>query len=145
MKKSITEAAIEIFEKEGKPLHYKELTKMLLGECNLSGKTPHESVRSKIGMDYRFKRVAEGVYALSEWEQYPTARFAKDIAYDVLNNFGKLISLNDLGEEIFKERIFVGSPKLVARNAIRKDKRFYIESGSDLVGLVEWLEEDKNE
>jgi hypothetical protein len=140
-KKSVRDVAIEIFRIEGKPIHYKELTKNLLNKCNLTGKTPHESVRSLIGTDDRFKRVAEGVYALSEWEEYPVARYAKDIAYEILSNLGKPLLFVELGKQIFIERKFVGSPNQTVRNIFHSDDRFYFEKESNLVGLVEWLEE----
>ena len=142
-KRPVKEAAMQIFLEEGKPIHYKELTKMLLSKCNLTGKTPHESVRSLLGRDKRFKRVAEGIYALSEWEEYPVARFAKDIAYDILNSLGKPLQIVELGKEIFKERKFVGGPRMVARNCIRLDNRFYFEQDTELVGLVEWSVKEK--
>lgn len=139
-KKSVTEAALEEFNNVGKPLHYKELTRRIIHKCNLVGKTPHETVRSRIGTDERFIRVAEGVYALVVWKEYPVARFAKDIAYDILQNHGSTIDLSKLGERIFEERVFKGPQRQVARNAIRNDERFSYEPGSDLVSLVEWEE-----
>ena len=135
----VTELALEIFKTMGKPIHYKELTKMLVNRSSLKGKTPHESVRSLIGTDKRFKRVAEGVYALAEWEEYLTARFAKNIAYDILFNKGKPLPVIILGQEILNERAFVGTPKLVARNAIRNDARFFFDKDTEEVGLIEWL------
>ncbi len=140
MRKSVKEAALELFKDAKKPLHYKDLTRMIIDECNLSGKTPHETVRSLIGTDTRFKRVAEGVYALSEWEEYPVARFAKDIAYDVLSMNGKPLNLTLLGERIYEERVFKGPPRQVARNAIRSDKRFSYDPKTDLVSLSDWDE-----
>ena len=111
-KRPVKDVAIEIFIEIGEPIHYKELTNMLIDKCHLSGKTPHESVRSLIGADKRFKRTAEGVYALSEWDKFPIARFAKDISFDVLKNHGKAMPVNDLGDAILNERDFVGSPRL---------------------------------
>ena len=132
--------AEEILRSQTRPLHYKDLTKMILQERDLGGLTPHETVRAAIGTDSRFKRVAEGVYALAEWDEYPVARFAKDIAYDVLNSHGKPMSMTALGEAILEERRFVGGPKLVVRNVLRSDDRFSYDAKNGLVGLVEWEE-----
>lgn len=137
-KTSVVSIAIEIFQQSKSPMHYKELTSKILGVHGLKGKTPHESVRSLIGTDKRFKRVGEGIYALSEWDEYPVARFAKDIAFEVLQSRSYPIILDDLGEEILKERKFVGSPGAIVRNAIRNDSRFIYNPGTSLVGLTEW-------
>ena len=83
----VTIAAEKLLEKSGKPLHYKEITNAIIQECDLHGKTPDETVRSLIGTNSKFIRVAEGVYqVLSKWKKYTSARFAKDIAYDVLKS-----------------------------------------------------------
>ena len=134
----ITRVAEEIFIREKCPLHYKELTKIIMRERSLGGRTPHETVRSAIGTDSRFKRVAEGVYALAEWTEYPVARFAKDIAYDVLKSHGEPMAMTALGEAILEERQFVGGPNQVVRNVLRSDRRFYFDPEDRLVGLLEW-------
>ena len=139
-KRPVKEVAIEIFNQVKKPLRYRELTKLLLDQCELTGKTPHESVRSLIGTDFRFKRVAEGVYALSEWQEYPIARFAKDIAYEVLKKNGKPMPILQLGEEILAERHFESGPKQLAKNSIRSDKRFILDVKTEIVSLSEWDE-----
>ena len=137
-KRPISIVAEEILQKTGQPLHYKELTKMLIDKCDLSGKTPYESVRSSLATNPKFKRIAEGTYALTSWTEYPTARFAKDIAYDVLRKRGKSISLVLLGEKILEEREFIGGPAMVARGVLNTDKRFYYDKKLGVVGLVEW-------
>jgi hypothetical protein len=123
--------------------YYKALTKMILdrGESRLGGRTPHETVRSSLGTNQRFKRIAEGVYALSSWEQYPVARFAKDIAYDVLKAYGRPMSVTELGKAILKERKFVGGPRQVACNSVARDSRFIYDVEADIVRLSEWLGE----
>jgi hypothetical protein len=134
----VTKAAEELLEKSGKPMHYKEITRRILHKCALYGKTPHETVRSLIGTNSKFIRVAEGVYALSKWKNFKPARFAKDIAYDVLKSFGKPMSLYDLSNRVFEERVFRGGPKAVIKSAIRNDTRFLLDEDTELVSLREW-------
>ncbi|MCP4286372.1 MAG: hypothetical protein GY792_18315 [Gammaproteobacteria bacterium] len=134
-KTSVKQAALVVFRQENHPLHYKDLTKKILTMCDLKGKTPHESVRALIGTDERFKRVAEGVYALSEWEEYPAVRFAKDIAYDILSKRGTSMNIIQLGLEILEERKFIGPPKVIARNATKNDERFTYNPKTEMVGL----------
>src|SRR6185503_16684875 len=104
-------------------------TRLLLKRLPLDGKTPHESVRTQIGYNQKFKRIAEGVYALAEWEEYCTARFAKDIAYNLLKASGRPMTLTEVGEAILKERAFIGRPRMIGRNVVnndqRKDQLFY--------------------
>lgn len=135
---SVTKATEELLEKTGNPMHYKEITKFIINKCALSGKTPHETVRSLIGTSKKFIRVAEGTYALSKWKKYKPARFAKDIAYDILKTKGKPMTLLALGEKVIEERIFVGGPKMVIRNVVHNDKRFLLDTEKELVSLREW-------
>jgi len=137
-RRSIVDVAEEILLKNGKPMHYKALTPLMVEKCKLTGKTPHESVRSRLATSPKFKRVAEGIFALSIWDEYPSIRFAKDIAYDILKAENKPISLVTIGQQILKERKFQGSPAMIARQAINKDKRFHFNKSLELVGLGEW-------
>jgi len=123
-RRSIALVAGQILKKAGHPLHYTEITKRLLPQFRLVGMTPHQTVRSRLATDARFKRVAEGVYALAEWREYPATRFAKDIAYDVLKSEQKPVTLSELGGAILRVRNLVGGPNLVARNGVRSDNRF---------------------
>ena len=135
---STPKAAEELLEKTGAPMHYRQITDLILQKCNLHGKTPYETVRASIGNSPKFVRIAEGIYALSKWKEYKQARFAKDIAYDILKTKGEPMSLYDLGLKILEERKFKAGPKLVVKSAIRNDMRFYYDKKSNLIYLVEW-------
>ncbi len=135
---SIADAAEGILRKTGHPLHYTELTAKILLTCKLQGKTPKQTIRSCLATNPKFKRVAEGVYGLAEWTEYPVARFAKDIAYDVVKAANKPMQLSELGEAILRERDFIGGPNQAARNVLRSDSRFFYNSRKRLVGLAEW-------
>jgi hypothetical protein len=138
--RSIADVAEEILVNVGTPMHYKEITKRILlsGKYKLKGKTPHETVRSRMATNPKFKRVAEGIYALREWSSYTEIRFAKDIAYDILYIYGLPMDLEELGTRIKQERIFIGGAKQVARNVVRTDKRFIYDAVTKMVSLVEW-------
>ena len=138
MIKSITDYTYEILNEINKPLHYKEITKLVLNRRNIKGITPHETLRSLIGNDSRFIRVARGAYALREWPNYRGIRYAKDIAYDILETSARPMGIEELGERIIQERYFVGGAKQVARNVIRTDKRVYYDETTKMVSLVNW-------
>ena len=137
-KRSVAVVAEEIFLKVGKPLHYKELTKMLIDQCQLMGKTPHESVRSSLGINPKFKRIDEGIYGLTVWTEYPTARLAKDIAYSILKQNEDPMNFVDLSSAIFLERKFRSHPNVVVWNILNTDKRFYYDPKLNQVSLLEW-------
>lgn len=67
--KSILIYAYEILKKEGKPLHYKTLTELIMKKKELKGKTPWNTVNAVICTNSKFKRIGKdrsGIYALSE-------------------------------------------------------------------------------
>lgn len=136
--KTIAERAWEIFEQEQRPLHYRELTDLILKQTQLGGKTPAQSVRSAIGTNDGFKRVAEGVYCPTEWDKHPRARFGKDIAYDILSSYGVPMGYRELGQEMLNERVFKGRPDFVALNSTANDKRFYLDKVQRKISLSEW-------
>ena len=76
---SMLDAAFEILETAGKPLHYKDITKEALSKSliNTAGATPEQSMRSAIsreitskGAGARFKRDPDkkGFYRLTYWD-----------------------------------------------------------------------------
>ena len=123
--KTIAEIAWEIYEQEGRSLHYRELTKLIRQHKRLAGKTPDQTVRLAIGTNENFERIAEGVYCPTEWEEYPRVRFGKDIAYDILNSRGASIDYHELGLAILEERKFKGNPTSISVNSTTNDNRFY--------------------
>ncbi|MGA7194336.1 MAG: winged helix-turn-helix domain-containing protein [Anaerolineales bacterium] len=136
--RSIADVTEEIMLRTKKPMHYKVITPLLLKHCKLLGKTPEQSVRSSLATNPKFKRVAEGTFALTIWKKYPAIRFAKDIAYDILKSGGYPLKITLLGEKILNERKFSGTAKTVAKGVVNTDNRFYYDRANELVGLIEW-------
>jgi hypothetical protein len=136
--KSFRKLAREILEQEGKPLHYEEITRRALQVRSSQGATPAQTVCAQMSVHPEFVRVAEGVFALSKWKGVRAARFAKDIAYDILTKTGYPLAPKELGLKILVERNFVGSPGLIARNSTRSDPRFHFDREQQTIGLSEW-------
>ncbi len=134
----IVDLAVEILQEKRRPLHYKELTDLIMKKKKIAGRTPQNTIRAAIAYDTRFKRVGEGVYALAVWDEYPVARFAKDIAYDILKKRRKPISPAELGRRVLEERQFVGSPASIAQFIVRSDPRVYFDKQVGVIGLREW-------
>ena len=63
------DAAHDILDSEGKPIHYRELTKRLEDQGTyLSGKDPAATLLSRMSRDRRFRRGTErGTYGLASW------------------------------------------------------------------------------
>lgn len=135
---TVADLAEEILRARKHPLHYLELTRLILEKRTITSRTPANTVSSVLATNPRFKRVAEGVYALASWKKYPAARFAKDIAYDILKARRRPMPMRDLGRAILKEREFKGPPSGTVKNILRADPRFYVDRAAKLVGLSEW-------
>lgn len=69
------EAAKKVLQEAGKPLHYREITKIALenGYITTRGKTPEATMIAnftlhirKMGPSSEFKQVGKGIYALSQ-------------------------------------------------------------------------------
>lgn len=84
------DAAYKILKAENRPLSAKELTDKALqqGLLKSSGKTPRQTMKSKISTDIlknkersSFKRTSSGKFALREWkeEEYHAPRFKKSL------------------------------------------------------------------
>jgi hypothetical protein len=135
---SIANAAEEILSRSGQPMHYKEITSLILNQCDLKGKTPALSVRSCLARDPKFKRTSEGFYALSKWKKYPAVKFAKDIAFEILEKGGEPMDALTLGTGVSKVRKFKGDPKSIVRSFLFTDKRFYYYRSTGMIGLTKW-------
>jgi len=71
------DAAAKVLEDEGKPLHYREITKRIIdhGLWQTAGKTPEATLNANLGKDMkkfgagsRFVRTGRGMFALREWK-----------------------------------------------------------------------------
>ena len=58
--------AYSILKKQGKPMHYIDITNEVMKKKNSKGKTPFKTVGVEINKDNRFIRVGSGIYGLKE-------------------------------------------------------------------------------
>jgi restriction system protein len=70
------DAAAEVLRRAGKPLHYAEITRLMLdsGLWNTDGKTPDATINARLAVDIkrngsasRFQRTGKGIFALRDW------------------------------------------------------------------------------
>ena len=66
-KNSWTYLAYQILKENGKPMHYKEITKKALISKKTKGKTPSYSLQAAMWRNLEFIRLGEGYYGLREW------------------------------------------------------------------------------
>lgn len=137
-KMTVVNAAKLVLEEHNKPLHYSTITNLIMNISQLNGKTPSQTVRVELAKSPAFIRVGHGFYALEKWGVYNQARFAKDIAYDILKKKRKPIRAHKLGILILEERQFKSSPWTLGTNAIHNDARFHYNQDNKLVSLKEW-------
>ena len=122
---TVKQAIIEVLQTAEKPLHVLEITKRVLPiASNLKGQTPQHTVNATLSTYPRFKRVAKGVYALSEWHEYKELRRVVDIAHDVLSGVDRQLSVAEITAQVLSERRLRGSPKSTVKQLLQKDSRF---------------------
>lgn len=91
---AMKEIAIDILEIYEQPMHYKEITRIMLNEVGYcsKGKSPCASLNSKIGQDRRFLKT-NGIVELSKW---------KHPANEAPKTHGKFQCM-DFGTEMLKD------------------------------------------
>ena len=65
MSPSIKDCAIAILRKQNRPLHYKDILKMILKVRPIAGLTPHKSLYAALKRDKGIQRVGAGTFIFS--------------------------------------------------------------------------------
>lgn len=135
---TVKQAIIEVLQAAGKPMHVKEITeRVLLLTSDLKGKTPQHTVNAVLSTDSRFNRVfTKGVYALSEWQEYKEFRKVVDIAYDILLDGRRPLSVAEIANRVVNERHLGSSPSSTVHQLLQNDPRFE-QLSPDLFQLVQ--------
>jgi hypothetical protein len=100
--KRMTDKAYLIMLREGKPLHFVEVTD-LINQANFDRKKAHPAtVHNELILDDKYVLVGRGIYALKEWG-YKEGTVA-DIISEVLKAKGPL-DKKDITDEVLKQRM----------------------------------------
>jgi hypothetical protein len=94
--KGIKDRAYLVFKKAKKPLHFKEVTKLIEG-------SHVQTVHNELIKDPRFILVGRGTYALSEWGYYPGQ--VKDVIFTILKQAPKSLTKEEVLGKVLKQRI----------------------------------------
>lgn len=108
-----------ILSKEGKPLHFKDITK-LINDSGFDKKPARDvTVHNELIIDDRYVLVGRGIYALKSWG-YKTGAVA-DIIEQILKDSSGPMTKNEILEEVSKQRIVKDSTIYLS---LTNDKRF---------------------
>lgn len=108
-----------ILQKEGKPLHFKEITK-IINESGFDKKPARDvTVHNELIIDDRYVLVGRGIYALKSWGYKKGA--VADIIEEILKEKGTAMSKVEILEEVSKQRIVKDSTIYLS---LTNDKRF---------------------
>jgi len=92
-----------VVRREGKPLHFKEIAKLINRAGFDDKKAYFQTVHNELIKDFRFVLVGRGTYALKEWGFQPG--FTKDIIINVLKKAQKPLSKEEILKRVLKQRL----------------------------------------
>lgn len=122
--RGVRDRAHLVFEKEKRPLHFKEISELidkhfissLRGKDENIRRTHPQTVHNELIKDPRFVLIGRGLYALSEWGYEPGT--VKDVLVQILKDSGKALHKEDV-LQLISERRFV-KPNTVFLNLQNK-------------------------
>jgi len=94
--RGIKDKAYLVFKKNKKPLHFREVTKLI-------DNSHVQTVHNELIKDPRFVLVGRGTYALSEWGYYSGQ--VKDVILNILKKSQKPLTKDELLKEVLKQRM----------------------------------------
>jgi len=95
--RGIKDRAYLVFKKEGKPLHFAKVARLIGKSCNV------QSAHNELIRDSRFVLVGRGIYALKEWGYKPGV--IKDVIVEILKEAKKPLSKEEILEKVLKQRL----------------------------------------
>ncbi len=109
--KGVKDKAFLVFKKHQKPLHFREITKLIdtLENNSSDRKTHAQTVHNELIKDPRFVLVGRGMYALGEWGYVPGT--IKDIITKVISEKQQPLHQEEIVKQVLAQR-------MVARNTV---------------------------
>ena len=91
-----------VLKEEKKPLHFREIAK-LIDKSGINKKKSHpQTVHNELIKDKRFILIGRGIYALGEWGYVPGT--IKDVLEEILKRSGQPMTKEEIIEEVLKVR-----------------------------------------
>lgn len=101
--KGVRDKAYLVLKREGKPLHFSDISKSI----NIAGfsdkKANVQTVHNELIKDSRFVLVGRGMYSLAEWGYKPGT--VKDVLLDVLKSVAKPLSKEEIVNRVMAVRM----------------------------------------
>ena len=91
-----------IMEEINKPLHFKEITRLIQERFKTSRPTLNRTVHNELIGDKRFVLVGRGIYALKSWGYKPGV--VSDVIKEVLHKAGQPLHISEIIEAVMKSR-----------------------------------------
>jgi len=127
--KGVKDKAYLVLKKNGRPLHFTDITKKI-NEANFGGKKAiSQTVHNELIKDKRFVLVGRGMYALVEWGYSPGT--VAEVIKNALINADAPLSKEELIDIVLKQRIVKRNTVVLAlqnRDKFNKtpDKKYFI-------------------
>ncbi len=128
--KDVGDKAYLVLKHHGKPEHYSVITEMI-NKSKFDKRTAYkETVHNELIKDSRFILIGRGIYALSEWGYKPGV--VADVIAEVLKASGRLLSREQIIEEVLKRRVVKKNTILVGLS----NKKMFKKVDRNLYALV---------
>ena len=116
--RGIKDKAYIIFKKEGKPLHFVELTEKI-NQMGIDSETKalSQTVHNELIKDPRFILVGRGTYGLAEWGFKPG--WVRDVIIDVLKEAKKPLAKDEIVKKVMVQRLV--KPNTILLNLSNRD------------------------
>jgi hypothetical protein len=115
--RGIKDKAYIVLKREGKPLHFAEITEKINSLNFVNGKALSQTVHNELIKDQRFILVGRGIYALQEWGY--KAGWVKDIITEILKQTNKPQTKEEIMEKVLAQRLV--KPNTILLNLSNKD------------------------
>jgi len=101
--RGLRDRAYLVYKKEGKPLHFTEVARLIDAHGFADGKKVLvQSVHNDLIRDPRFVLIGRGIYALKEWGYEPGT--VREVIVGVLKKAGKPLSAKELVSRVLEQR-----------------------------------------
>ncbi|MFZ5392577.1 MAG: sigma factor-like helix-turn-helix DNA-binding protein [Patescibacteria group bacterium] len=102
--KNIRDKIFFVFHRTKKPMHFMEITDLIVKEDFLhKKKITHQAVHNELIADDRYVLIGKGIYALKEWGYQPGT--VVDVIKQIIKEAKRPLSKAEIIEEVLKRRI----------------------------------------
>lgn len=102
--RNIRDKIYYVFQKSGKPMHFLEITDLIVREDFIhKKKITHQAVHNELISDERYVLIGKGIYALKEWGYQPGT--VVDVIKQILSEANRPLTKNEIIDEVLKKRI----------------------------------------